>query len=126
MWTANAYWTDARLDQFAATFEPLRARVAVLDATVKHLDHLAGTLEPLPAEVAMLAATVKHLDHLAIAIEPVPAKVAVLGASADRLAEENRALREELAATQHQIIQIAWGLIAALIGALGAIITALV
>jgi hypothetical protein len=42
------------------------------------------------------------------------------------LADENRALRAELAATQQQLLQIAWGLVAALLGAAAALIAALV
>ena len=101
MGKATVHWTDERLDQLVATLEPVRAQVAVLDATVKHLDHLAA------------------------ASERVPAQLAVLGATVDRLADENRTLRDELAATQRQLIQIAWGLVAALIGAGAALITAL-
>ena len=101
MGRATVHWTDERLDQLAATLEPVRAQVAVLDATVKHLDHVAAASEPVPTQLAVLAAAV------------------------DRLAEENRTLRGELAATQHQLTQIAWGLVAALIGAAAALITAL-
>jgi hypothetical protein len=102
MGRATVHWTDERLDQLVATLEPIRAQVAVLDATIKHLDHLAA------------------------ASEPVPAQLAVLGATVDRLADDNRTLREELAATQRQLAQIAWGLVAALVGAGAALITALV
>ena len=101
MGKATANWTDARLDQLATAIEPMRAQVTVLDATVRHLDHVVATLEPVPAQLAVMAATV------------------------DRLADENRALREELAATQRQLLQIAWGLVAALVGAAAALITAL-
>jgi hypothetical protein len=97
-----AEWTDARLNDLAAALEPVPAQVAVLDATVRHFDHLAAALEPVPAQLAVLTATV------------------------DRLADENRALRGELAATQRQLLQIAWGLVAALIGAATAVIAALV
>jgi hypothetical protein len=102
MGKAAVIWTDARLDD------------------------LADALAPLPAEVAMLKATVNHWDHVAAALEPVPAGVAVLAAAVERLAEENRALRAELAATQRQLLQIAWGLVAALVGAAAALISVLV
>jgi hypothetical protein len=102
MGKATAHWTDARLDHLAAALDPVRAQVVVLDATVKHLDHVAAALEPVPAQLAVLTATV------------------------DRLADENRALRGELAATQHQLLQIAWGLVAALLGAAAALIATLV
>jgi hypothetical protein len=94
--------------------------------TDARLDDLADVLAPLPAEVAMLKATVNHWDHVAAALEPVPAGLAVLAAGVERLAEENRALRAELAATQRQLLQIAWGLVAALVGAAAALISVLV
>jgi hypothetical protein len=99
---ATGHWTDQRLDEFAAA------------------------LGPLPVQVAVLEATVEHLDHLAAAMEAVPAQLAVLTAAADRLADENRALREELAATQRQLLQIAWGLVAALMGAAAALLVGMV
>jgi hypothetical protein len=101
MGRAVAQWTDARLDDLAAALDPVPAQVAVLEATVRHFDHLAAALEPVPAQIAMLTATV------------------------DRLADENRAVRAELAATQRQLLQISWGLVAAFIGATAAIVTAL-
>jgi hypothetical protein len=97
-----AQWPDERLNDLAAALEPVPAQVAVLDASVKHLDHVAAALEPLPAQLAVLAATV------------------------DRLAEENRALRVEFSDMQRQLVQIAWGLVAALLGAAAALIAALV
>jgi hypothetical protein len=102
MGKAMAHWTDERLDE------------------------LAAALEPVPVQLAVLDATVKHFDHLAAALEPVPAQLAVLAAAADRLTDEHRALREELAATQRQLLQIAWGLVAALVGAAAALIAAVV
>jgi prefoldin subunit 5 len=95
---AVANWTDGRLDDLAAALQPLPAQVAVLDATV---DQLAAALEPIPAQLAVLASTV------------------------ERLADENRALRAELAMTQRELLQIAWALLAALLGGAGAIIAAL-
>ena len=80
----------------------------------------------MPVQVAVVEASVEHLDHLTAAMEPVPAQVAVLTAAAERLTDENRALREELAATQRQLLQIAWGLVAALMGAAAALIADLV
>ena len=99
---ATAHWNDERLDEFAAA------------------------LEPVPVQVAVLEATVKHFDHLAAEMEAIPAQLAVLTAAADRLADENRALRQELAVTQRQLLQIAWGLVAALVGATAALIAGLV
>jgi hypothetical protein len=101
-------------------------RKAVEQWTDARLNDLADALEPVPAQVAVLDATVKHLDHLATALAPVPAQLAVLAATVDRLADENRALRGELAATQRQLLQIAWGLVAALLGAAAALTTTLV
>jgi hypothetical protein len=94
-------WTDARLDELAAELEPLPTKVAVLDAAVEYLKELATTLEPLLAQVA------------------------VLNASVERLADENRVLREELAASQRQLTQIGWGLVAAMLAAAAALIVAL-
>ena len=96
-----AQWTDARLDD------------------------LAAALVPVPAEVAALRAAVEHLNHLTAELEPLPTRLAVLTAAVDRLSDEHRALRDELAATQRQLLQIAWGLVAALIGAAAALATAL-
>jgi hypothetical protein len=95
---------------------------AVTHGTDARLNDLADALEPVPVQVAVLDATV---THLATAFEPMPAQIAVLAAAVDRLTDENRALRAELASTQHQLLQIAWGLVAALIGASAALITAL-
>ena len=96
---AVANWTDGRLDDLAAALQPLPAQVAVLDATV---DQLAAALEPIPAQLAVLASTV------------------------ERLADENRALRDELAAIERQLLQIAWGLVAALLTASASLIAVLV
>jgi hypothetical protein len=93
-----AEWTDARLDDLAVALAPVPARVATLGATV---EHLTAELGALPVDVAVLTATV------------------------DRLGDENRMLRTELAATQRQLTQIAWGLVAALLGASAALAAAL-
>jgi hypothetical protein len=87
------------------------------------LTDLADALEPVPAQVAVLEAAV---DQLAAALEPVPAQLAALAATVDRLADENRALRSELAMTQRELFQIAWMLLAAMLGGAGAIIAALI
>src|ERR671917_198200 len=92
-------WTDARLNQLADVLEPVPVQVAVLDATV---------------------------DHLAAAFEPMPAQIAVLAAAVDRLTDENRALRTEFASTQRQLLQIAWGLVAAWVGEPQPWVTALI
>jgi hypothetical protein len=94
--------------------------------TDARLNHLAAALEPVPAHLAALDASVEHMHQLAAQLTPVPAQVAVLTATVDRLAEENRTLRQELAATERQLAQIAWGLVAALLGAAAALIAALV
>jgi hypothetical protein len=93
--------------------------------TDARLNHLAAALEPVPARLAALDATVDHVRQLAIQLAPMPAQLAVLAATVDRLADENRALREELAATQRQLTQIAWGLVAALLGATAALVATL-
>jgi prefoldin subunit 5 len=99
---AAAEWTDARLNDLAAALVPLPSQVAVLSATVQHLEQMVDELEPTLSQLAVLSATV------------------------DRLAEENRALRTELAATQRQLTQVAWALVASLLGAAASLIAALV
>jgi hypothetical protein len=94
--------------------------------TDERLNDLASTLEPVPAHVAVLDATVKHFEHVVAALDPVPAQLAVLTATVDRLTDETRTLREELAATHRQLMQISWGLVSALVGAATAVIVALV
>jgi hypothetical protein len=68
----------------------------------------------------------QRLDDLAAALEPVPVRVAVLEAMVDRLVEENRVLRAELATTQRQLLQVAWLLVGALVGGAGAVLAALI
>ena len=96
---------------------------AVEEWTDGRLDDLADALEPVPAHVAVLDATVQHL---AAAMESAPAQLAALTAIVERLADENRALRSDLATTQRQLFQIAWGLVAALLGGAGALLAALI
>jgi len=98
---------------------------AVEEWTDARLNHLAAAIEPMPARVAALAATVEHMDHVAAQLEPVPAQLAVIAAAVERLGDDNRALREDLTATQLQLVQIAWGLVAALLAAAGAMVAAL-
>ena len=99
---------------------------AAVTWTDARLDDMADALAPLPVEVAALKATINHWDHVAAALEPMSANLAVLAAAVERLADENRAVRAELAATQHQLLQIAWGLVAALLGAAAALASTLV
>jgi|1186.fasta_scaffold184029_2 hypothetical protein len=94
-------WSDARLNDMAAALEPVPKQVAVLTEAVEHLDDVAHTLQPLPAQVAVLAASV------------------------ERLTDENQALRQALAAVQQQLVQMAWGLLAAFVGAAAALLSAL-
>jgi hypothetical protein len=95
---------------------------AVNQWTDARLNDLADALEPIPIQVAVLDATVKHL---AVALEPVPSELAVLAATVDRLTDENRVLRAELSSTQRQLLQVAWGLVAALLGAAAALVAAM-
>jgi prefoldin subunit 5 len=99
---------------------------AVQEWTDERLNDLAASLQPVPPQVAMLAASVAHLDHLMTQLQPVPPQIAVLAAGMEQLAIENRALRSELAAVQRQLIQISWALMAAMLGASAAIVGALV
>jgi outer membrane murein-binding lipoprotein Lpp len=93
--------------------------------TDARLNDLASALRPLPSQVASLTAAVEHLGRVSAELEPVPSEVAVLVATVERLSEENRSLRQEVAAMQRNILQIGWGLVAALVGAAAALITAL-
>jgi hypothetical protein len=93
--------------------------------TDARLNGLAASLEPVPAQVAALSATVEHLHQVTVQLAPVPAQLAVLAATVERLADENRALREELAAMERQLLQIAWMVVAALMSASTALIAAL-
>jgi hypothetical protein len=68
----------------------------------------------------------ERLDDLAAAIEPVPARVAVLEALVERLVEENRALRADLATIQRQLLQVAWLLVGTVLGGVGALLAALI
>ena len=79
--------------------------------TDERLDDLATTLVPLPTKVAALAEAVEHLNE-----ETRTLRQDVTG--------ETRALREELSAAQRQLVQLAWGLVATLMGAVVAVIAA--
>jgi hypothetical protein len=68
----------------------------------------------------------ERLNDMAAALEPVPARVAVLEAIVDRLVEENRDLRAELATIQRQLLQVAWVLVGAMLGGAGALLAALI
>jgi hypothetical protein len=102
MTKAASQWTDARLNQ------------------------LAAAVEHVPTQLAVLSASVAHVENMAAETEPMRAQVAVLTASVDHLANENRALRAELAAIQSQLVQVSWVLMAALLGAASAVIAALI
>ena len=73
----------------------------------------------------MLSASVTHFEHVATQLEPVPSQIAVLASSVERLTDENRTLRAELAAAQLQLLQVSWPP-AALIGAAAAVASALI
>ena len=99
---------------------------AVAEWTDARLNDLAATLEPVPSQLAMLSASVTHFEHVATQLESVPSQLAVLASSVERLTDDNRALRAELAAAQLQLLQVSWGLVAALIGAAAAVASALI
>ena len=94
--------------------------------TDARLNDLAAALQDVPKQLAVLSASVTHFEHLAAETEPMRAQLAVLAASLDHLANENQALRTQLAAIQIQLVQISWGLVAALLGASTAVIAALI
>jgi hypothetical protein len=99
---------------------------AVEQWTDARLNDLAAALEPIPAQLAMLSASVTHNEHVVSQLESVPSQVAVLAASVERLTDDNRTLRAELADAQRQLLQVSWGLVAALIGAVAAVASALI
>jgi hypothetical protein len=68
----------------------------------------------------------ERLNDLAAALEPIPTRVAVLEATVERLVEENRGLRADLATIQRQLLQVAWLLVGAMLGGAGALIAALI
>ena len=68
----------------------------------------------------------ERLNDLAAALESVPARVAVLESVVERLVEENRALRVEIATIQRQLLQVAWLLVGAMLGGAGALLAALI
>jgi hypothetical protein len=94
--------------------------------TDARLNDLAAALSPVPAQLAMVSASVARLERLADEAEPLPSEVAVLTATVERLTEDNRALRAELAAVQHELLHIAWGLVAAMVGAAAALVSGLI
>ena len=59
---------------------------AVEEWNDERLNDLAATLQPIPTQVAMLTAGVAHLDHAVTQIQPVPAQIAVLAAGLEQLA----------------------------------------
>jgi hypothetical protein len=101
------------------------SRTAV-EWTDARLNDLAATLEPVPSRLAGLAASVEHFEHVATQLEPLPVQIAVLSASVERMTQENRAVRVELASAQRQLLQISWTLFLALVGAAAAIAGALI
>jgi outer membrane murein-binding lipoprotein Lpp len=94
--------------------------------TDARLNDLAAAISPIPGQLAMLGASVSHLERLADDVEQLPAQVAVLTATVERLTDENRALRADLAAVQRELLNIAWGLVAAMLGAATALVSGLI
>jgi ABC-type transporter Mla subunit MlaD len=73
------------------------------------------------------------MDDLAATLRPLPAEMARNTEAINRLVEEMRSMRTDLSAQrtdlsalQRQIAQIGWGLSAALVGTLVALIVAIV
>ncbi len=102
MTKAAPQWTDARLNDMAAALHDVPQELAVLRASVAHFEQLAADSEPMRTQLAALTVSLNHL------------------------ASENRTLRTELAAIHTQLVQISWGLVAALISASTAVIAALI
>ena len=70
--------------------------------------------------------TDERLDDLAAALRPLPDQVAKLTAAVEHLSDETKSLQLDLSATQRQIAQIGFMLAASLMGAVVALILALV
>jgi hypothetical protein len=99
---------------------------AAVEWTDARLNDLAATVDPIPGQLAGLVASVEYFDHVATHLEPLPAQLAVLSASVERLTEEHRTLRAELASAQRQLLQMSWALFLALVGAAAAVAGALI
>lgn len=69
--------------------------------------------------------TDERLDDLAAALRPLPTEVAKITEAVDRLTDETHSLRQDLSASQRQIVQIGFGLVGALLAAIVALIIAL-
>jgi predicted nucleic acid-binding Zn-ribbon protein len=80
--------------------------------TDERLNDLAASLASLPADVAKLTGAVEALEEQTRSLR-------------QDLGEETSSLRQELAASQRQLVQVAWGLVAVLIAALVALLAAL-
>jgi hypothetical protein len=93
--------------------------------TDARLNDLAAAITPIPGQLAMLSASVSQLERLADDVGQLPSQVAVLTATVERLTDENRALRADLAAVQRELLNIAWGLVAAMLGAAAALVSGL-
>jgi len=70
--------------------------------------------------------TDERLDDLAATLRPLPEQVAKVAQAVDHLTEETKALRKDMSQSQRQIAHIGWALAFALIGAVAALIIALV
>ena len=81
--------------------------------TDQRMDDLARALAPVPSKLAELQEAVDHLET-------------DVGALRGEFNGETLALRQQLWETQRQLVQIAWGLVAALIAAIVALIAAVV
>ena len=81
--------------------------------TDERIDDLAHTLAPVPSKLAELAEAVDHLETDVRALR-------------GEFSGETLALRQQLWEAQRQLVQIAWGLVAALIAAVVALIAAVI
>jgi hypothetical protein len=70
--------------------------------------------------------TDERLDDLAATLRPLPAQMARNTEAIERLTDEVRSMRTDLSGLQRQIAQIGWGLSAALVGTMIALIVAAV
>ena len=74
----------------------------------------------------MEAWTDERLDDLAATLRPLPAELARNTEAIERLTDEVRSIRTDLSSLHRQIALIGWGLSAALVGTMIALIVAAV
>jgi chromosome segregation ATPase len=112
-----AAWTDERLDTLAASLRPLPAEVAKVTEAVARLTEETRSLR------RDLTQETRSLRH--DLIEETSSLRRDLTEETRSLRHDMTALRQDLSASQRQIAQIGWLLAFALLGAIAALVVAL-